>query len=48
MTEEVEVHLMREIAFGLEFLRSKDIVHRDLKLENILVTKVNDHDIPSI
>jgi len=39
MSEEAEVHFMREIAFGLEFLRSKGIVHRDLKLENILVTK---------
>jgi serine/threonine-protein kinase ULK/ATG1 len=41
VTEEVQKHLMREIAFGLEFLRSKSIVHRDLKLENVLVTKVH-------
>ena len=40
LTEDLVRHLMREISFGLQFLRLKSVVHRDLKLENILVTKV--------
>ena len=35
--EELVQYLMRQIVSGIHFLHSKNILHRDIKLDNILV-----------
>ena len=42
--EEIVQHLMRQIVEGVKYLHSKRIIHRDLKLENILVNFENEMD----
>ena len=42
--EEIVQHLMRQIVEGVKYLHSKRIIHRDLKLENILVNFENEID----
>jgi len=39
LTEERARYFMRQLAAGLQFLRSLDIIHRDLKPHNLLLTR---------
>jgi len=42
--EEIVQHLMRQIVDGIKYIHSKKIMHRDLKLENILVNFDDEND----
>ena len=43
-TEEIVQYLMRQIISAVKFIHSQGIVHRDLKLDNILVNFNNEND----
>ena len=42
--EEIVQHLMRQIVDALVYIHSKNIIHRDLKLENIMVSFDSEKD----
>ena len=43
-SEEIVQYLMRQIIQGLKYIHNKNIIHRDLKLDNILVNFDSDED----
>ena len=47
-TEEIVQHLMRQIIDGIKYIHNKNIVHRDLKLDNILVNFTSEKDRRSL
>ena len=43
-SEDIVQYLMRQIVSAVKFIHSKNIIHRDLKLDNIMVNFNNDYD----
>ena len=46
--EEIVQHLMRQIVDAIKFIHGRKIIHRDLKLDNIMVSFNNDADKNSL
>ena len=44
LPEEVVQHIMRQLLSAMEYLSNKEILHRDLKLENILINYEDEND----
>ena len=42
--EEIVQYLMRQIVDAIKFIHKRNIIHRDLKLDNIMVNFDNDND----
>ena len=47
-TEQGAIHFLRQIVAGLEYMHGKDILHLDMKPENILCTKREGNNIKII
>ena len=41
-SEEIVQYLMRQIMDAFKYIHSKRVIHRDIKLENILIKVIND------
>ena len=47
-TEEIVQHIMRQIINAVRYIHSQRIIHRDLKLDNILVQFLNKNDYDNV
>ena len=43
--EEIIQHLMRQIISAMKYIHNQDVIHRDIRLENILVNFDNEQDL---
>ena len=47
-TEEIVQYIMRQVISAVKYIHSQRIIHRDLKLDNILVNFLNQNDYDSV
>ena len=48
LTEEIDQYIMKQVLSAVKFIHSQNIIHRDLKLDNILVNFLNQADYDSV
>ncbi|PKI47257.1 hypothetical protein CRG98_032343 [Punica granatum] len=46
--EEIAKHFMQQLATGLQILRDNNLIHRDLKPQNLLLSTSDDHSVLKI